>query len=72
MKRLLVCAVLLVGCTDKAKSPPPAPLQKPAPLEPLVVARSDGGTADATFTVQPFTFVGGPVPDNALRLGVAG
>lgn len=68
----LVAAFVAVGCTDKPKTTPSAALPKAAPLEPLVVARSDAGDADATFTVRPFTFVGPAAPATALRLDVVG
>ena len=66
-----VLIVLLASCTDKPKVA--APLQKPAPLEPLIAERvpTDSGS-EATYTVKPFTFAGDPAPEGALRVDVAG
>ena len=67
--------VLLAACADKPKAPPAAPLQKPAPLEPLIAERvrvDAGAEAEATYTVKPFTFAGDPPPAAALRVEAAG
>ncbi len=76
MKQVLLGLFLATaGCNEKNRAPA-APLQKPAPLEPLVAERltSDSGTSpdDATYTVKPFTYVGDPAPSDALRIQVTG
>jgi hypothetical protein len=73
MKRLWMI-LLLAACTEKPPAPA-APLQKPAPLEPLIaerVAVDAGADGDATYSVKPFTFSGEPPPTDALRVDVAG
>lgn len=68
-------ALLLAGCTEKPKAPPPS-APKPQPLEPLIAEPGgllDGGDERETiYTVKPFTYAGEPAPVAAVKLQIAG
>lgn len=71
MNRLLL-VLLLVGCTQKAKTDAAPVPTKPAPLEPLTAEPSADGGVAPTYTVKPFTFSGDPAPSTARRLEIVG
>jgi hypothetical protein len=70
---LLLAALMLgAGCREQKPAEPLSSLA-PAPLVPLATARADaGGEDDALFRVAPAAVYGEPVPEQALRLELAG
>ena len=72
MWRLLVVALVLVGCPEK-KAPEPIPRAKPQPLEPLERVRVDAGDdRDALYEVVPLPAVGPALPEGARLVPLMG